>query len=152
MKILKKCGGELEHSLRGRCIEPFSTEEYINALEDIVTRTKTGRAWNKLDIKSPNKPFFKKDKPRGTPKPNTFNNNEQRKCHKCGGIGNLANNCLKKAKINEIVETEDHNDKEEESYSEKDTEESETSESDENNIINAQINNVDLVYKVLDVN
>ncbi|MBW0512577.1 hypothetical protein O181_052292 [Austropuccinia psidii MF-1] len=130
MKILKKCGGELEHALRGRCIEPCSTEEYINALEDIVTRTKIGRTWKKFDIKSPNKPFIKKDKPRETFKPNTSKSNEQRKCHKCGVIGNLANNCLKKAKINKIVETEDQNDKEEECDSEKDTEESETSESD----------------------
>ncbi|MBW0520638.1 hypothetical protein O181_060353 [Austropuccinia psidii MF-1] len=123
MKILKKCGGELEHALRSRCIEPCSTEEYINALEDIVTRTKIGRTWKKLYIKGPNKPFIKKDKPREAFKPNTSNNNEQRKCHKCGGIGHLAKNCLKKAKVNEIVETEDHNDKEEESDSEKDTEE-----------------------------
>ena len=123
MKILKKCGGELEHALRSRCIEPCSTEEYINALEDIVTRTKIGRTWKKLDIKSPNKPFIKEDKSKESFKPNTSNNNEQRKCHKCGGIGLLANNCLKKAKINEIVETENHNDKEEDSDSEKETEE-----------------------------
>ncbi|MBW0550212.1 hypothetical protein O181_089927 [Austropuccinia psidii MF-1] len=127
MKILKKCGGELEHALRSRCIEPFSTEEYINALEDTVKRTKIGRTWKKLDIKSPNKPFIKKDKSKETFKPNTSNNNEKRKCHKCGGIGNLANNCLNKAKINEIVETENHQDQEEESDLEKETEESETS-------------------------
>ncbi|MBW0518108.1 hypothetical protein O181_057823 [Austropuccinia psidii MF-1] len=129
MKILNKCGGELEHSLRSRCIDPCSTEEYINTLEDIVTRTKIGSNWKKLVIKSTNKPFIKKYKPRETLKPNTSNNNEQRKCHKCGGIGHLANNCLQKAKINEILETEDHNDKEE-FDSEKDTEKSETSESD----------------------
>ncbi|MBW0519436.1 hypothetical protein O181_059151 [Austropuccinia psidii MF-1] len=152
MKILNKCAGELENVLRSRCIEPCSTEEYINALEDIVTRTKIGRTWKKLDIKSPNKPFIKRDKSKEAFKPNTSNNNEQRKCHKCGGIGHLANNCLKKAKINEIVETENHNDKEEESDSEKETEESETSESDEINIINAQINNIDIIYEVLDVN
>ncbi|MBW0558992.1 hypothetical protein O181_098707 [Austropuccinia psidii MF-1] len=122
MKILKKCGGESEHSLRSRCIEPFSTEEYIHALEHIVARTKIGRNWKKLDMKIPNKPFIKKDKPRETFKPNTSISNEQRRCHKCGGIGNLANNCLTKAKINEIVETEDHNDKEEESDSLKYTE------------------------------
>ncbi|MBW0574822.1 hypothetical protein O181_114537 [Austropuccinia psidii MF-1] len=145
MKILKKCGGELEHALRSRCIEPCSTEEYINALEDIVKRTKIGRTWKKLDIKSPNKPFIKKDKSKEAFKPNTSNNNEQRECHKCGGIGHLANNCLKKAKINEIVEIENHNDKEEESDSEKETEESESSESDE-------INNIDIIYEVLDVN
>ncbi|MBW0517213.1 hypothetical protein O181_056928 [Austropuccinia psidii MF-1] len=46
-----------------------------------------------------------------------------------------------------------HNyDKEEESDSEKDTEELETSESDEINTINAQINNIDLIYEVHDVN
>ncbi|MBW0523870.1 hypothetical protein O181_063585 [Austropuccinia psidii MF-1] len=130
IEILKKCGGALKHALRSRCIEPCSTGEYINALKDIVTRVKIGRAWKKLDIKSPNKQFTKKDKQRETFKPNTSNSHEKRKCHKCGGIGHIANNCLKKAKINEIVETEDHNDKEAESHSEKETEESETSESD----------------------
>ncbi|MBW0526756.1 hypothetical protein O181_066471 [Austropuccinia psidii MF-1] len=113
MKILKKCGGELEHSLRSRCIEPCSTEEYINAPEDIVTRTKISRNWKNSDIKSPNQPFIKKDKPRKTFKPNTSNSNEQRKCHKCRFIEHLTNNFLKKEKINEIVETEDHNYKEE---------------------------------------
>ncbi|MBW0542327.1 hypothetical protein O181_082042 [Austropuccinia psidii MF-1] len=112
MKILKKFGGELEHSLRGRCIEPCSTEEYINALEEIVTRAKTGRTWKKLDSTSPNKPFIEKDKPREPLKPNTPSTNEQRKFHKWGGVGHLANNFLKKEKMNEIVETEDHNDKE----------------------------------------
>ncbi|MBW0555269.1 hypothetical protein O181_094984 [Austropuccinia psidii MF-1] len=68
--------------------------------------------WKKLDIKSQNKPFIKKDKPRGNLKPNKSNINEHRKCHECAGIGHLA-------KINEIVETEDHNDKEEEFDSEK---------------------------------
>ncbi|MBW0514935.1 hypothetical protein O181_054650 [Austropuccinia psidii MF-1] len=138
MKILKKFGGELEHVLRSRCIEPCSTEEYINALEAIVTRTKIGRTWKKLDLKSTNKPFIKKDKPRETFKPNKSNSIKQRKCHKCRGISHLANNCLKKAKVNEIVETVDHNDEEEESDSAKETEESETSESDEINIINSQ--------------
>ncbi|MBW0510370.1 hypothetical protein O181_050085 [Austropuccinia psidii MF-1] len=126
MKILKKCGGELEIALRSRCIEPCSTEEYMNAIEDIVARAKICRTWKNVDIKSPNKPFIKEDKPREPFKLNTPNSNEQRKCHKCGGIGHLANNCLKKEKISEIVETEDHNKKEEESDSEKDTEESET--------------------------
>ncbi|MBW0508199.1 hypothetical protein O181_047914 [Austropuccinia psidii MF-1] len=95
---------------------------------------------------------MKKDKPKESFKSNTPKTNGQRKSHKCGGIGHLANDCLKKAKINEIVETEDHNDKDKESDSEKDTEESETSESYEINIINAQINNIDLIYEVLDIN
>ncbi|MBW0574865.1 hypothetical protein O181_114580 [Austropuccinia psidii MF-1] len=152
MKILKKFGGELEHALRGRCIAPCSTEEYINALEDIITRTKIGRTWEKLELKSPNKPLVKKHKQKEPFQSNTPMNNEQRKFHKCGGIGHSANNCLKKPKINEIVETENHNDKEEDSDSEKETEESETSESDEINIINAKINNIDIIYELLDVN
>ncbi|MBW0540150.1 hypothetical protein O181_079865 [Austropuccinia psidii MF-1] len=105
-----------------------------------------------VDIKSSNKPFIKKDKPREPFKLNKPNSKEKQKCHKCGGIGHLANNCLKKAIINEIVETDDPNDKEEESDSEKDTEESETSESNEIDIINPQINNIYLIYEVLDVN
>ncbi|MBW0506848.1 hypothetical protein O181_046563 [Austropuccinia psidii MF-1] len=128
IEILNKCGGELEHSLR-RCVEQCFTEEYINALEDIVTRTKIGRTWKNLEIQSPNKPFVNKDNPKEPFKPNTPNN-EQRKCHKCGVIENLANIHLKKAKITEIVEKEDHHDKEEESYSFKDTEQSEATESD----------------------
>ncbi|MBW0563705.1 hypothetical protein O181_103420 [Austropuccinia psidii MF-1] len=123
MKILKKCEGELEKALRRSCIEPCSTEEYINAREDIVTRPKIGRTWKKLDIKSLNVPFIKKDESKEAFNPNTSNNNEQIKFHKCGGIGHSANNCLKKAKINGIVETENPNDKEEESDSEKETEE-----------------------------
>ncbi|MBW0462809.1 hypothetical protein O181_002524 [Austropuccinia psidii MF-1] len=109
MKILKKCGGELEHALRSILLESCSTEEYINALEDIATRTKIGRTRKKLDIKRSNKPFIKKDKQKKAFKPNASNTNEKRKFHKFGGIGHLANNCFKKAMINEILETEDYN-------------------------------------------
>ncbi|MBW0513462.1 hypothetical protein O181_053177 [Austropuccinia psidii MF-1] len=42
-RILRKCGGDLENSIRSRCIEPFSKEDYINSMEDITTRTKIGR-------------------------------------------------------------------------------------------------------------
>ncbi|MBW0502454.1 hypothetical protein O181_042169 [Austropuccinia psidii MF-1] len=117
----KKCGGELQNSLRSRCIEPCSTEEYINALKDIVKRAKIGRTWKKLNIKSPNKSFINSDKTREPFKPNTPNTKEQRKFHKCGGIGHLANNFLEKAKIKETLETEVHNDRYDEFDSEKDT-------------------------------
>ncbi|MBW0518003.1 hypothetical protein O181_057718 [Austropuccinia psidii MF-1] len=92
------------------------------------------------------------NKPREPFKPNTSNINHQRKCHKCGGIGYMANNCLQKEKNHGIVETEDQNDKEEESDSEKDIKELQTYESDGINIINAQIKNISLIYEVLDVN
>ncbi|MBW0517188.1 hypothetical protein O181_056903 [Austropuccinia psidii MF-1] len=97
----------------------------MNSLEDIVTRTKISRTWKTLDIRIPTKPFIKRNKAKEPFKTN--NTNEKRKSHKCGDIGHLANNCLKKAKMDGIVETEYNNDKEEESYSQKDIEESETS-------------------------
>ncbi|MBW0545083.1 hypothetical protein O181_084798 [Austropuccinia psidii MF-1] len=122
IKILQKCE-ELVHSLRRRCTELCFLEEYINALEDIVTGTKICRTWKELDIKSPNKPFINREKARYPFKPNTSNTNEKIKCHICGAIDHIANNCLKKEKINDIVETEDHNDKEDEYDPEKDTEE-----------------------------
>ncbi|MBW0511511.1 hypothetical protein O181_051226 [Austropuccinia psidii MF-1] len=50
------------------------------------------------------------------------------------------------------METKDHTDKSDEYYCEKDPEESETSEGDETNVINAQINNIDLIYEVMDMN
>ncbi|MBW0562474.1 hypothetical protein O181_102189 [Austropuccinia psidii MF-1] len=46
-KILKKCGGELEHALRSRVMETCSTGEHIDGLQYIVTRTKIGRTWKK---------------------------------------------------------------------------------------------------------
>ncbi|MBW0563504.1 hypothetical protein O181_103219 [Austropuccinia psidii MF-1] len=44
-RILRKCGGNLEHTIRSRCIEPLSTEDYINAMEEITTRKKI---WKEL--------------------------------------------------------------------------------------------------------
>ncbi|MBW0532052.1 hypothetical protein O181_071767 [Austropuccinia psidii MF-1] len=93
MKILRKCGGELEHAIKCRCVEPFSTEEYINSMEDIITRTRIGKTWTKIPMESKMVPKI---------------SNEDRKpetpvlmCHKCGSTSNLANSCTKKTKINE---------------------------------------------------
>ncbi|MBW0577183.1 hypothetical protein O181_116898, partial [Austropuccinia psidii MF-1] len=51
-RILSKCGGDLEHAIRIRFIETFSTEDYINAMEDITTRTKIGRNWYKTPMEN----------------------------------------------------------------------------------------------------
>ncbi|MBW0562140.1 hypothetical protein O181_101855 [Austropuccinia psidii MF-1] len=111
----------MENGLRRRCLYPCFTEEYNNEIEEIVKIIKIGRTCRTLDIKGPNKPVITKEKAKDPLKPN--NTSEQSKCHKCGCIGHLANYCLKKVKINEIVGTEDHNDKEEKSDSEKAIEE-----------------------------
>ncbi|MBW0539290.1 hypothetical protein O181_079005 [Austropuccinia psidii MF-1] len=52
MKISRKCGGELEHSIKCRCVEPCSTEDYMNAMEDIITRTRIGKTWTKIPMES----------------------------------------------------------------------------------------------------
>ncbi|MBW0464471.1 hypothetical protein O181_004186 [Austropuccinia psidii MF-1] len=44
-RILRKCGEDLEHAIRSRCIEPCFTEDYINSMEGITTRTKIGKKW-----------------------------------------------------------------------------------------------------------
>ncbi|MBW0541102.1 hypothetical protein O181_080817 [Austropuccinia psidii MF-1] len=94
-RILRKCGGDHEHAIRSRCIEPCSTEDYINAMEDIKTRTKIGRNWYKPPIKNKTswKPISKPYKPHDKP---------PLKCHKCGSTSHLANTFQKKTRINEI--------------------------------------------------
>ncbi|MBW0563687.1 hypothetical protein O181_103402 [Austropuccinia psidii MF-1] len=64
-RILRKCGGDLEHSIRSRCIEPYSTEDSINSMEEITTTTKIGRNWYKppMDNKTSGKPIPKLIKP-----------------------------------------------------------------------------------------
>ncbi|MBW0537213.1 hypothetical protein O181_076928 [Austropuccinia psidii MF-1] len=58
-RILRKCGGDLEHAIRSRFIAPCSTEDYINAMEDITTKTKTGGNWYNppMDNKTSGKPI-----------------------------------------------------------------------------------------------
>ncbi|MBW0488208.1 hypothetical protein O181_027923 [Austropuccinia psidii MF-1] len=93
MKILRKCGGELENSINCRCVEPCSTEDYINAMEDIITRTRIGKTWTRVPMEF--KMVFKNSREdKGVERPVL-------KCHKCGSTSHLANTCTKKTKINE---------------------------------------------------
>ncbi|MBW0541561.1 hypothetical protein O181_081276 [Austropuccinia psidii MF-1] len=92
---------DLEHAIRSRCIEPCSTEDYINAMEDITTRTKIGR--NRYNPSMNNKISGKP-----IPKPNKPHDKAPLKCHKCGSRSHLANTCPKKTRINEIeIEKDD---------------------------------------------
>ncbi|MBW0592949.1 hypothetical protein O181_132664 [Austropuccinia psidii MF-1] len=94
MKILRKCGGELEHAIKSRCVEPCSTGDYINAIEDIITRTRIGKTWTKIPMESK----IISNLPREDRKPEK----PVLKCHKCVSTSNLANTCTKKTKINEV--------------------------------------------------
>ncbi|MBW0564053.1 hypothetical protein O181_103768 [Austropuccinia psidii MF-1] len=52
MKILRKFGRELEHAIKCRFVEPCSTEDYINSMEDITTRKRIGKTWASIPIES----------------------------------------------------------------------------------------------------
>ncbi|MBW0565835.1 hypothetical protein O181_105550 [Austropuccinia psidii MF-1] len=93
MKILRKCGGELEPTIKCRCVEPCSAEDYINVMEDIITRTRIGKAWTKIPMESKMVPKISREDKR--PERLVL------KCHKCGSTSHLANTCTKKKKINE---------------------------------------------------
>ncbi|MBW0525678.1 hypothetical protein O181_065393 [Austropuccinia psidii MF-1] len=116
-RILRKCGGDFEHAIRSICIDPCSTEDYINAMDDITTRTKIGRNWYKSprDNKTSGKPIPKTNKPQ---------DRLPLKCHKCGSTSNLANTCPKETRINEIEieRLEDHKETKDVSLHESDSE------------------------------
>ncbi|MBW0544338.1 hypothetical protein O181_084053 [Austropuccinia psidii MF-1] len=120
--ILRKCGGDLEHSIRRRCIEPFSTEDYINSMEDITTRAKIGRNWYKP-------PMYNKTSGKPVSKPNKPHDKAPFKFHKCGSTSHLANTRPKKTRINEIeIEKDDTKEKNEVPVNESDSEPSQEEE------------------------
>ncbi|MBW0462150.1 hypothetical protein O181_001865 [Austropuccinia psidii MF-1] len=92
MKISRRCGGELEHAIKCRCVEPCSEEEYIKSMEDIITRTSIFKICtrNPMEYKMVPK-ISREDKRPEIP---------VLKCHKCGRTSNLANTCTQKTKIN----------------------------------------------------
>ncbi|MBW0566200.1 hypothetical protein O181_105915 [Austropuccinia psidii MF-1] len=96
MKILRNCGGELQHAIKCRCVDPCSTEDYINSVEDIIARKIIGKTWFKNLLESQMIPkISRKDK-----KPVL-------KCHICGRPSHLANTYINKTKINEVEVLED---------------------------------------------
>ncbi|MBW0469814.1 hypothetical protein O181_009529 [Austropuccinia psidii MF-1] len=49
MKILRKWGGELEHPIKCRGVASCSTQDYINCMEDITTRTRIFKTWTNIN-------------------------------------------------------------------------------------------------------
>ncbi|MBW0506884.1 hypothetical protein O181_046599 [Austropuccinia psidii MF-1] len=94
-KISRRCGGDLEHPIRRRFIENCSTEDHINAMEDITTRTTLGRNWYKppIDNKNSGKPISRPNKPQ---------DRATLKCNQCGISSHLDNTFPKRKIINEI--------------------------------------------------
>ncbi|MBW0462091.1 hypothetical protein O181_001806 [Austropuccinia psidii MF-1] len=94
-RILRNCGGNLENSIRSRFIEPCSTEDYLNSMEDITTREKIGRNWYKPQI-------YNNTSWKHTSRQNKPQDRAPFKVHKCGSTTNLANTCPKNPRISEI--------------------------------------------------
>ncbi|MBW0506707.1 hypothetical protein O181_046422 [Austropuccinia psidii MF-1] len=46
-KILRKCGEQLEHSIKCISLEFCEKEGYINSMEDIITMTRIGKNWTR---------------------------------------------------------------------------------------------------------
>ncbi|MBW0530669.1 hypothetical protein O181_070384 [Austropuccinia psidii MF-1] len=103
-KVLRQCGGDLEHAVRNRTTEQSSAEDIINLLEEVTTRTLIGSSRENLKAKF-NTPW--KDCVDKNPKTN-FNNVKYksadiiRKCHIFQSTTHLANKCPKRRKINEF--------------------------------------------------
>ncbi|MBW0503530.1 hypothetical protein O181_043245 [Austropuccinia psidii MF-1] len=103
-KILRQCGGDLEHSEKDRTTELSSEEYIINILEEVTTRTQIGAS--RVNPKTRfNKPW--KDSVDKNQKENSNNIRYKSadviiKCHICQRTTNLANRCPKRVKINEI--------------------------------------------------
>ncbi|MBW0591072.1 hypothetical protein O181_130787 [Austropuccinia psidii MF-1] len=93
MKILRKCGRELQHAIKCRCVQHCSTEDYINAMEDIITRTRISKTWTIFPMES--KMVCKTSRENKRPERPVL------KFHKCGRTSQLANTCTKNTKINE---------------------------------------------------
>ncbi|MBW0460687.1 hypothetical protein O181_000402 [Austropuccinia psidii MF-1] len=94
MKIFRKYGGELEHAIKCIFVEPFSTEECSNTMEDIINRTRIGKTWTRNPTESKMVPKASREDKR--PERHVL------KCNKCGSTSHLENNCTKKTKINEV--------------------------------------------------
>ncbi|MBW0502435.1 hypothetical protein O181_042150 [Austropuccinia psidii MF-1] len=98
IKVLRKCGGELENDIKFSFVEPFSSEDYINSMEDIIAKKRIGKTWTRNLSESKIVPTISREDKR-TERPVL-------KCHKCRSTSHLASPCTKKAKINgdQIIE------------------------------------------------
>ncbi|MBW0541316.1 hypothetical protein O181_081031 [Austropuccinia psidii MF-1] len=103
-KILRQCGGALEHAVKIRTTEQSSAEDIIDILEEVTTRTQIGSSRVNLKARF-NTPW--KDSVDKIPK-ESFNNMKYkasdiiRECHMWQSTTHLANTCPKSGKINEI--------------------------------------------------
>ncbi|MBW0541389.1 hypothetical protein O181_081104 [Austropuccinia psidii MF-1] len=103
-KILRQCGGDLEHAVKSRTTEQSSAEDIMNILEEVTTRTKIGSS--RVNLKTKLNTRWK-DYVDNNPKENSNNLKYKsadtiRKCHIFQSTTHLSNTCPKRGEINEI--------------------------------------------------
>ncbi|KNZ49535.1 hypothetical protein VP01_4956g1 [Puccinia sorghi] len=105
LRILKKCGGDLEHAVKSRAPRDASSEEIINILEDITTRTRIGRKYKsyrnvtseKPDNRNNSNTIGNKDSPKES------NPHKDKKCYTCQKMGHTSATCTQKRKnVNQV--------------------------------------------------
>ncbi|MBW0462842.1 hypothetical protein O181_002557 [Austropuccinia psidii MF-1] len=139
MKILRKCGGGVEIAIKWRCVEPCTSDDYINSMEDIITRTRIGRTWTRNPMESKMVPMISREDKR--PEIPVL------KCHECGSTSHLANTCTKNTKINEFKFIEAVQFTEEKEESDQDS-----AVSEETSVENYSIENITAFFEVTEVN
>ncbi|MBW0524652.1 hypothetical protein O181_064367 [Austropuccinia psidii MF-1] len=103
-KILRQCGGDLEHAVKRRTTEQSSAKDIINILEEVTNRTRIGSS--RVNLKARFNTTWK-DSVERNPKGNSHNIKYTfadiiRKCYICQRTTHLANTCPQRGKINEI--------------------------------------------------
>ncbi|MBW0566808.1 hypothetical protein O181_106523 [Austropuccinia psidii MF-1] len=103
-KILRQCGGDLEHSVKGRTTEQSSVEDIINILEEVTTRTIIGssRVIFKTRLNTPWTDSVDRNHKENSNNVKHKSADIIRKCHIFKSTTHLANTCPKRGKINEI--------------------------------------------------
>ncbi|MBW0533007.1 hypothetical protein O181_072722 [Austropuccinia psidii MF-1] len=101
-KIVRQCGGDLEHAVKSRTTEQSSAEDIINILEKLTTRTKIGSS--RLNLKArfntPWKYSVDKNSQEDSNHVKYKLSDIIRKLHICQSTTQLANTCPKRGKIN----------------------------------------------------
>ncbi|MBW0558236.1 hypothetical protein O181_097951 [Austropuccinia psidii MF-1] len=103
-KILRQCGGDLEHSVKSRTTEKSSAEDVINILEEVTTRTRIGssRVNLKTRLNTPWKDSVDKNTKQNIHNVKYESSHIIKKCHISQSTTHLANTCPKRGKIDDI--------------------------------------------------
>ncbi|MBW0543114.1 hypothetical protein O181_082829 [Austropuccinia psidii MF-1] len=103
-KILRQCGGDLEHAVKRRTTEQYSAEDILSILEEVTTRTRivSSRVNLKTRLNTPWKDSVDKNLKANSNNVKYKSADIIRKFHICQRTTHLANKCPKRGKIKEL--------------------------------------------------